>query len=46
LARASENARRAVEGVVRALGYVNVEVTVRPPLASASPDPAASAPAQ
>ena len=44
LARASENARRAVAGVVRALGYVDVEVTVRPAPASAAP--AASTPAQ
>ena len=46
LARASENARRAVEGVVRALGYEQVEVTVRPPAKQASSAPAASAPAQ
>ena len=30
LARASENARRAVEGLVRGLGYEQVEITVRP----------------
>src|SRR5450432_3283822 len=39
LNRASENARRAVEGVVRALGYEQIEVTVRP----AAPSAAASA---
>jgi thiamine phosphate synthase YjbQ (UPF0047 family) len=44
LARASENARRAVEGVVRALGYVDVNVTVRP--ANANAAPSASAPSQ
>ncbi len=44
LSRASENARRAVEGVVRALGYEHVEVTVRPP--NESPAPATSALAQ
>jgi len=44
LARASDNARRAVEGVVRALGYEQVEVTVAPPPKSASAAP--SAPAQ
>jgi len=46
LARASENARRAVEGVVHALGYEQVEVTVRPPAKDASSAPAPSAPAQ
>lgn len=40
LTRASDDARRAVEGVVRALGYEHVEVTVRAPA-----DNAASAPA-
>ncbi|HEX3776747.1 MAG TPA: DUF4230 domain-containing protein [Polyangiaceae bacterium] len=45
LARASDNARRAVEGVVRALGYEQVEITVRPAPDSASA-PAASAPSQ
>src|SRR5450432_1883863 len=46
LARASENARHAVSGVVRALGYEQVEVTVRPPAKDASSAPAPSAPAQ
>ncbi|HTA89933.1 MAG TPA: DUF4230 domain-containing protein [Polyangiaceae bacterium] len=46
LARASENARRAVEGVVRALGYEQVEVTVRPAATPAASAPAASAPTQ
>ena len=32
LSRASENARRAVEGLVRGLGYSQVEVSVRPPV--------------
>jgi uncharacterized protein DUF4230 len=31
LGRASDNARRAVEGLVRGLGYSQVEVKVRPP---------------
>lgn len=31
LARAGENASRVVEGLVRSLGYTDVEVTVRPP---------------
>ncbi len=44
LSRAGEDARRAVEGVVRALGYDHVEVTVRAPNSSAQPAP--SAPAQ
>jgi len=35
LSRASDNARRAVEGLVRGLGYEQVEVTVRPPAANA-----------
>jgi hypothetical protein len=34
LARASENARRAVEGLVRGLGYQQVEITVRAPKAA------------
>jgi Protein of unknown function (DUF4230) len=46
LARASENARRAVESVVHALGYEQIEVNVRPPPDSANGAPAASAPAQ
>ncbi len=46
LGRASENARRAVEGVVRALGYEQVEITVRPAAESKRALPAASAPAQ
>jgi len=41
LTRASEDARRAVEGVVRALGYEHIEVTVRSPNEAG---PAASAP--
>ncbi|HKO48956.1 MAG TPA: DUF4230 domain-containing protein [Polyangiaceae bacterium] len=35
LSRASDNARRAVEGLVRGLGYSQVEVKVRPPAARA-----------
>ena len=35
LSRASENAKRAVEGLVRGLGYSQVEVKVRPPAARA-----------
>jgi hypothetical protein len=46
LARASDNARRAVESVVHALGYEQIDVTVRPPPDSATGAPAASAPAQ
>ncbi|HWZ91157.1 MAG TPA: DUF4230 domain-containing protein [Polyangiaceae bacterium] len=46
LTRAGDNARRAVAGVVRALGYEQIEITVRPPAASPSSKPAASAPAQ
>ena len=46
LARASDNARRAVEGLVRGLGYEQVEVKVRAPAASASrPPPPSAAPA-
>jgi hypothetical protein len=41
LNRASDNARRAVEGLARGLGYSQVEVKVRPP----APRPAARAPA-
>ncbi len=42
LTRASDNARRAVEGLVRGLGYQQVEVTVRPPepIPPAPPAPA------
>lgn len=36
LTRASDNARRAVEGLVRGLGYSQVEVKVRPPVRSAA----------
>jgi hypothetical protein len=44
LTRASDDARRAVEGVVRALGYEQIEITVRPPLKAASaPAPSAAA---
>jgi hypothetical protein len=43
LARASDNARRAVEGVVRALGYEQIEVTVLPPPKSASAAPSGTA---
>jgi hypothetical protein len=32
LSRASDNARRAVEGLVRGLGYSQIEVKVRPPV--------------
>lgn len=46
LERASDNARRAVEGVVRALGYQQVEVTVRKAAAPKPSAPAASTPAQ
>lgn len=35
LKRASDNARRAVEGLVRGLGYSEVEVKVRPPASRA-----------
>jgi hypothetical protein len=43
LARASDNARRAVEGVVRALGYEQIEVTVRaPPKNASAPAPSAA----
>jgi hypothetical protein len=44
LARASENARHAVTGVVRALGYEQIEITVRHD--EPSPRPAPSTPAQ
>jgi len=44
LARASDNARRAVEGLVRGLGYEQVEVKVRAPAAGASRPPPPSAP--
>ena len=37
LNRASDNARRAVEGLVRGLGYEQVEVKVRPPVRPAAP---------
>jgi len=36
LKRASDNARRAVEGLVRGLGYSEVEVKVRPPASRAA----------
>jgi len=36
LSRASENAKRSVEGLVRGLGYSQVEVKVRPPVARAA----------
>lgn len=36
LSRASDNARRAVEGLVRGLGYSQVEVKVRPPVRPAA----------
>ncbi|MEI9936699.1 MAG: DUF4230 domain-containing protein [Pseudomonadota bacterium] len=42
LSRASDNARRAVEGLVRGLGYEQVEVKVRPP-ALPAPVPAPTA---
>ncbi len=37
LSRASDNARRAVEGLVRGLGYEQVEVKVRPPVRPSAP---------
>jgi len=40
LNRASDNARRAVEGLVRGLGYEQVEVKVRPPVRPSAPPPA------
>lgn len=46
LARASDNARHAVTGVVRALGYEQIEITVRSAEPSEQPAPAASAPGQ
>ena len=43
LSRASDNARRAVEGVVRALGYEQIEITVRsPPKSASTPAPSAA----
>jgi hypothetical protein len=44
LARASDNARHAVEGVVRALGYEQIEITVRPPPASPAAPSSSAAP--
>jgi hypothetical protein len=41
LSRASDNARRAVEGLVRGLGYSQVEVKVRPPVRPTAPRAAA-----
>jgi hypothetical protein len=41
LSRASDNARRAVEGLVRGLGYEQVEVKVRAPVLPAAPPAAA-----